>query len=252
MGLKQQGYIRKNNTQMIKCILSFTFLILNSNITQSEESKGKRLEIESNYSTYKKEKLSINNLNNNLLNSIVLQLVNVKRRKKGLDTLTQTSALNKVSLKFQDKLELRRFSNSSSIERKINRTLYYKTKSAGFDGGLVIPVVGEFEALDYDGKSEFFYDKEDKETEFKLFYGKKPRKSELNPFRKEIKALDYYSFAKKILKKLESENKKQLYSKSFKWGGLHLQWYYKTLNKRKIPQIKMIFILGGYATIGMR
>lgn len=237
---------------MIKCILSLTFLILNSTIIQSEESREKHWKIESNYFIYKKEKLSINNLNNNHLNSIVLQLVNVKRRKKGLDTLAQTPALNEVSLKFQDKLELRRFSNSSSIERKINRTLYYKTKSAGFNGGLVIPVVGEFEALDYDGKSEFFYDKEDKKTEFKLFYGKKPRRSELNPIRKEIQALDYYSFARKILKKLESENKKQLYSKSFKWGGLHLQWHYKSLNKRKIPQIKMIFILGGYATIGMR
>lgn len=237
---------------MIKSIFSLLFILVNSNVNQNDIAQEALFEIELNYSSVKKEKLSIRNLNNNLLNSIVLQLVNAKRKRKGLDTLAHTPALSKVSLSFQDKLELRRFSNSSSIERKINRTLYHKTKNAGFDGGLVIPVVGEFEALDYDGKSEFFYDKENKNSEFKLFYGKKPRKSELNHSRREIQALNYYSFARKILKRLESENKKNLYSKAFKSGGLHLQWYYKSLNKRKIPQIKMIFILGGYATAGMR
>jgi len=59
------------------------------------------------------------------------------------------------------------------------------------------------------------------------------------------------SFAKQLLSNLESDNKKNLYSKSYKWGGLHLQWYYKSINKNKIPQIKMIFILGGYQTAGM-
>ena len=237
---------------MIKTIFSLLFILLNGTTIKTGLNKKKNLFVDPNYLIAKTEKLSVNNLKNELLNTTFFRLVNDKRRKKGLDTLVYTTALNKVSFKFQDKLELRRFSNSSSIERKINRTLYNRTKNEGFDGGLVIPIVGEFEALDYDGKSEFYYNKEDKQSEFKLFYGKRPKRSELNPSRKEIEVLDYYSFARTILKQLESENKKNLYSKAFKWGGLHLQWYYKSLNKRKIPQIKMIFILGGYATAGMR
>ena len=237
---------------MIKSILSLALLLSLSPMKKDEEAHQNFFEQRNGYTLAKTEKLGIQTLNHNLLNKIVFQLVNKKRQKKGLDSLEYTTALNKVSHAFQDKLELRRFTNTSSIERKINRTLYSQTKNAGFDGGLVVPVVGESEALDYDGKSEFFYNKNNKKSEFKLFYGKKPRKSELNPSRKEIQALDYYSFAKTILKKLESENKKELYSKAYKWGGLHLQWYYKSLNKRKIPQIKMVFILGGYATAGMR
>lgn len=197
------------------------------------------------------EKLTVKSLNHKLLNKTVFQLINEKRKKKGLDTLAFTTPLNEVAIKYQDELEFRRFKNTVSIERKINKSLYARTKKAGFDGGLVLPIVGEFNALDYDGK-EFFLDKTNKDSTFKLFYGKKPRKSEKNPVRTEIEALDYYSFAKKVLKELESENKKQLYSKVYKWGGLHLQWHYKSLNKRKIPQIKMVFLLGGYATAGMR
>lgn len=237
---------------MIKSLFSLLFILLNGTTTKIGINEKKNFQIDPRYLIARTEKLSVNNLNNELLNITFFRLINDKRRKKGLDTLIYTIALNKVSFKFQDKLELRRFSNSSSVERKINRTLHYRTKNEGFDGGLVIPVVGEFEALDYDGKSEFYFNREDKKSEFKLFYGKKPKRSELNPTRKEIEALDYYSFARTILKQLESENKKNIYSKAFKWGGLHLQWYYKSLNKRKIPQIKMIFILGGYATAGMR
>lgn len=198
------------------------------------------------------EKLSVRALNHSLLNKTVFKLVNAKRKKKGLDTLEYNNALNNVAIKYQDEFEFRRFKNTPSIERKINKTLYQRTRKAGFDGGLVLPVVGEYEALNYDGKTEYFLNKNDKKSEFKLFYGKKPRKSEKDPVRTKIEALDYESFAKKILKKLESDNKKQLYSKAYKWGGLHLQWYYKSLNKRKIPQIKMVFLLGGFATAGMR
>ena len=237
---------------MIKSIFSLCLILTFTTAEKVKNNKINNLIEGINYAYAKRKKIGIKTLNHSLLNKTVFQLVNDKRRKKGLDTLKYTSALNKVSLKFQDKLELRRFTNTSSIERKINRTLYHKTKNYGFDGGLVIPIVGESKALNYDGKSEFFYKKSDKKSEFKLFYGKKPRKSELNPSRTEIEALNYYNFAKTILKKLESENKKELYSKAYKWGGLHLQWYYKSLNKRKIPQIKMIFILGGYATAGMR
>lgn len=237
---------------MIKPIFSFLLILINITSEEVELSDEKYIYPMFNYLNVKNKKLGIKNLNTNLLNLTIFKLVNQKRKKKGLDTLTYDDALNAVSLEFQDKLELKRFANSSSIERKINRTSYQKTKKLGFNGGLIIPVVGESEALDYDGKSEFFLNKENKNSEFKLFYGKKPKKNEINPSRKEIKALDYFSFAKKMLKEIDSENKRHLYSKAFKWGGVHLQWDYKTLSKRQIPQIKMIFILGGYATAGMR
>ena len=95
------------------------------------------------------------------------------------------------------------------------------------------------------------YNKSDTDTEFHLFYGEKPKKRDKDKSRLEIPHHSYLSFAKQLLSNLESDNKKNLYSKSYKWGGLHLQWYYKSINKNKIPQIKMIFILGGYQTAGM-
>ena len=231
---------------MIKSILSILLVVSLTN--QKETIPEDSFDIEKAKST----KIGVRTIDHTLLNQTVFYLVNEKRRKKGLQPLEYTSSLNQVAIKYQDDLEFKRFKNTPSIERKINRTLFKRTKKAGFDGGLVLPIVGERPAMDYDGKAEFFVDKNSKDSEFKLFYGKKPKKNEKDAVREAVEALDYYSFTKKMMKKLDSENKKQLYSKAYKWGGVHLQWYYKSLNKRKMPTIKMVFLLGGYATVGMR
>jgi hypothetical protein len=187
----------------------------------------------SDYTKAKNEKLSILSLDSEFLNQTVFRLINEKRRKKGVDTLEYSAELNNVCRKYQDELEFRRFKNTPSIERKINKQLSSRTKKSGFK------------------EQDFFIMKTETKSEFKLFYGKRPSKNAKNKTRKEVQPLNYFHFAKNILRKLESENKKQLYAKSYNWGGLHLQWYYKSLNKRKIPEIKMIFLLGGHQTAGM-
>ena len=232
---------------MIKTALSLIFII-----TLSFNKENNITTDNFNIETAKTETLGVRTLNNTLLNKTILFLINKKRKKKGLEVLKYDSSLNQVSIKYQNDLEFKRFKNVGSVERKITRTLYIRTKKAGFNGGLVIPIAAECEAMDYDGKTEFFVNKNAKDSEFKLFYGKKPKKSETNPMREVVKPLNYYSLAKKLIKSLDSENKKEFYSKAYKWGGMHLQWYYKSLNKRRMPKIKMVFLLGGYATAGIR
>lgn len=204
------------------------------------------------YSAPKSEQLTVRRFDANLLNKTIFHLINEKRSKKGVDTLEYTEALNRVCKNYQEDYEFKNFRNSSSIERKIGRKVHEKTKKMGFEGGLILPVAAQSEALDYDGKKDFFLDRRNDESEFHLFYGKKPRKSEVDPVRTPIAAHTYYVFAQQILDEMDSENRKQLYKKHYKWGGIHTQWYYKSLNKRRMPKIKMIFLLGGYATAGMR
>lgn len=196
--------------------------------------------------------LTVRGFKSELLNETIFQLVNQKRIKKGLKALDYDASLNEVCRDYQDEFEFKNFRNSGSIERKIARKVHLKTKKAGFKGKLILPVVGQSEALNYNKKKEFHLNLNNHESEFHLYYGKKPRKSEQNPDREPIKAFNYYAFAKNLLNEMDSEHKKQLYKKHYKWGGIHTQWYYKSLNKRRIPKIKMIFLLGGYATAGMR
>tara|TARA_B110000211_G_C14077221_1_gene552759 strand:+ start:1174 stop:1854 length:681 start_codon:yes stop_codon:yes gene_type:complete len=197
------------------------------------------------------ELLSVRGFDEQVMNDLIFNLVNNKRVAKGLEVLKYETALSTVAKQFQSKFEFRRFKYPEKIERKIERKLALKTRNLGFKGGLVLPIVGQGAGVDYKKGEDFFYDKKETETEFHLFYGNKPKKKDKDKSRVEIPHHTYLSFAKAFLKKLDSKNKKKLYSKSYKWGGLYFQWYYKSINKKKIPQMKMIFILGGYQTAGM-
>ena len=115
---------------MIESILYLALLLSLSPIKKDEEAHQNFFEQRNGYALAKTKKLGIKTLNHNLLNKIVFQLVNKKRHKKGLDSLEYTIALNKVSQAFQDKLELRRFTNTSSIERKINRKVSFLHKNS--------------------------------------------------------------------------------------------------------------------------
>lgn len=187
-----------------------------------------------------------------LLNDLVMQKINKKRVKKGLSAFVLDEHLSDLCLQYNSEFEGRNYKNTSSIERKIEKTLYTKAKKKGFKGGLILPIVADAHAMDFNDQNDFFSDKLQTTSEFKLFEGKKPAKSNKNYDYIEIKSLSYSVFADKILNELTSENKKQLYSKAFKWAGLHLQWHYKSLFKRKLPRVKMICIVGGYQTAGMR
>lgn len=195
--------------------------------------------------------LTVAEFNENLLNSLVFNLVNKRRVEKGLDSLVYNEALSTVCRKYQSKFEFRRFTSPEKVEKKIERSLHAETQKLGFKGGLVLPLVEQSNGIAYDDGELYFFNKKDKETEFHLFYGTKPKKKDEDQDRDEIPHHSYLSFANEMLDGLSVSHRKKIYSKSYKWGGLHLQWYYKSINKNRIPQMKMIFVLGGYQTAGM-
>ena len=184
-----------------------------------------------------------------LLERAIVELINEKRKKKGVDSLIFQDGLQKSAAYFQSKLEFRRFKYPEKIERKIDRDLQKMTKKYGYEGGLTLPVVAMHQGINYKAGEAFFYDGSKKEA-FKLFYGEKPRKDD-SSLREEIPAYTYREFAHALIKNLESPNKKQLYAKVYTKVGVDLSWYYKTLNRRRIPQVKMILVLGGFQTAGM-
>lgn len=198
------------------------------------------------------ERVAIKTFDVEILKQLIFDKVNETRVKKGVKALVIDDKLDELCLKYNNGFEGRNFKNTSSIERKIERTLFAKAKRKGFKGGLIMPIVGDAHAMDFNEKGEFFLDKLQTDSEFMLFAGKKPKKSDVDYQYREIESLTYAQFADRILRELTSENRKQLYSKAFKWTGFHLQWYYKSLYKRRLPRVKMICIVGGYQTAGMR
>ena len=134
---------------MIKSILSLALLLSLSPMKKDEEVHQNFFEQRNGYTLAKTEKLGIQTLNHNLLNKIVFQLVNKKRQKKGLDSLEYTTALNKVSHAFQDKLEEFKKRNveviASSVDSWFSHAAWLNTpKQKGGIEGVTYPIISDF------------------------------------------------------------------------------------------------------------
>lgn len=197
--------------------------------------------------------LTLKNMNHKLLNSLVREEINILRAQKKVPPMDTNTVLQSLCKQYQSNFENRRFNKPSLIEKKILRSVYSDSKKRGFTGGIITPIAGEYYALDYDGKSEFFYDKEDEQTALKLFYGPKKKSERTSKNTKAIPYHTYQSFAKALVANLVSNNKKELYKESYRWSEVHLQWHYKSLHKNhQIPVIKAVILLAGYQTALMR
>jgi hypothetical protein len=196
--------------------------------------------------------LSFENTDHELLNQIVFQLINIERLRRKLDTLAFNTSLYQIARKSQSTLEFRTFNNPLKIQSKINRKLNEKAKKMGYKGGILVSLASQHNAIDYEKGKEFFHKKNDKTNKLGLYYGTK--KDLKNPSITVLKIPNYtyIEFASALLKNLSSKQKKILYNASYRDLGLQLNWYYKSLHKRKIPQIKLVTILGGYMTDGIR
>ena len=195
--------------------------------------------------------LSFKNTNRELLNATFFHLINQLREQKKLDSLRWTIPLFMVAKDLQNQLEFKPFNDPKKIDAKVNLKLSANCKNAGYKGTLVKGLSAQNAAINYDGKSEFFFDKTDKTNEFPLYYGNiKQKKQGKNLVL--IPNYTYLEFVQNLLKNLPSETLKQLQNSSYSHIGIQLQWNYKTLGKNQIPQIKLLCIVGGFQTAGIR
>ncbi len=192
--------------------------------------------------------LTLSSADPELLNATVFHTINQLREKKGKLPFEYSPELNKVAQSYLEKMEKRKFTNPEAIQSKYVKIILNDAKAQGFKGTLVNMNAQQYQAIDYNGK-EFFYNRKDSTTQLKLFYGKMPVKNEKHPERDSISCYTYKAFAEQIVDEmLKNDKQKVTLSKAYKFSSCVLQWDYSTLYKRKIPQIKLIQVAGGFQT----
>ncbi len=183
-----------------------------------------------------------------LLNATVFHAINKMRLQKGKEAFIYSPELQKLVIAYMSKVENKNFANGEIIRKKILKSILKEAKEKGFKGTLVDVNILQAQAIHYNGKM-FIYNKKEVSTELHLFYGERPAKQDKNQEREAIPNYTYKSFAENLvadLLKLDKENK--CTSKAYKFSACALQWDYNSLYKNKIPQIKLIEIVGGYQT----
>lgn len=191
---------------------------------------------------------NVNTVDPELLNATVFHAINIMREKKGRTAFEYSPELYKMTKEYMDKMEKKKFTDPEAIQKRYAKLLLNDAKSKGFKGTLVNMNVLEHQAVNYNGK-EFFYNKKDTITALHLFYGKPPVKNEKKPERDSLECYTYITFANALVDELlKSDKQKITTSKAYRYSACVLQYDYSTLYKKRIPQIKLIQVAGGFQT----
>jgi hypothetical protein len=210
--------------------LFFTFLIF-SNIAVSAQA------------TLASDVFDPTEVNKTLLEDCIVQELN-KRKKIALE---DNSALKNVAYQFQESFQSRHFYSAKRYQARIDKEIRIKgNEKLKYNGTLIVSAISSVDAINYNGK-KFHYHRGDTWSKLHLFYGERTK---LNQIEENLIPLHTYeSMAESIVDdNLAGFNKKMMKSSAYKDIGVSVSLDYKTLYRSKIPQIKVIIILGGSQT----
>ena len=118
----------------------------------------------------------------------------------------------------------------------------------GYTNNLLNVVTSVHNAVDYRG-GKFYHDKEDNETITHLFYGNKPTKKEIEEKGLKTYPIKDYSYEELAMvlanKFLLDKRAMKCLNSGYDFVGCSCSIEARTVNRKRIPIIKAIFILGG-------
>lgn len=155
--------------------------------------------------------------------------------------------LDKLSNDFQLLFQSRHFYSASKYQARINKEISNKVASGlKYPGTLIESVVCSEDAIAYKG-GKFHFHRTDNQSTHKLYYGE--RNTNNQGYENLIPFETYNGLAKKVVASLISgPSKKMIKSGAYRDIGISTIIDYKTLHRNRIPQVKIIVILGGDQT----
>lgn len=194
------------------------------------------------------QSFDLNQTDYELMDATVFHLLNQKRTALGLPLLKHHTSLYQAGRKIQSEFEFRPFVQEDKTNARIRKSIEKDRWSLGFEGQLSTAFALQIDGLNWNSEQLFHYDEASpSHTGFHLFEGKSSSKEKI-----ELPTYTYLECAKSIVNALSKEAQEAILSNIYEDCGIHVMWYYKTLNRRKIPQVKAVIILGGYATKGIK
>lgn len=175
-----------------------------------------------------------------LLNAAIFFALNRERASGNKDLFKydpnlSTAAFNYVLLKSRKRLEDTKANND-----KLAKDFPGAGSLFSFYGKLQNFNIGVINAIRYKKGKAFFYNKKDENTLLKLYYGDKKDKNKEHP---PLEFMNYNEFAVYLLHLID---KKNLRSKAYEYVGCYAMIDPATLNRRRIPQARVMIIYGGF------
>ena len=183
-----------------------------------------------------------------LLKKTVIEKINIKRHQKSKVELINNTSLQLTSDYYIQMLRANKFENSSANKLRLNRKIKKFCKMNGYKNAFLDFHITNISCVNFKGR-EFYFDKDDTETSTHLFIGKKPTKKEKSDEKFKEMPIKPYSYDElaDIISRIfiSDEGYFKLLNNGFDKFGFSLFVEKGSLYRHKIPNIKIILILGG-------
>lgn len=183
-----------------------------------------------------------------LLRELIMQKINAKREKRKLKPLTLHNALQQTAEQYIAQFRYTRFENNQENKKRLRKHIKKNCQAAGYKNAYLDFQIRAQHAMNYYG-THYYYDKEDTETSTHLFLVRRPGKTEKSkPGYKPVymKTYTYDELATLIVRVfVRDDGFFSSLNNGYDKYGFALTVDKRTLYRNRIPQVKVLLILGG-------
>lgn len=209
-----------------------------------------------NLSKPKRNKVEIPELNQTRIKELVHYSMFRNVRKKYASTFKTSENLNRMAEVCNTLLNKTKYENKKSW-RKLQKYLHRSFRGINSDFSIIKATAFRIPLIKVNGR--YHYDKKDDETDLHLFTGKKETLSKKEEEegktlkRKPLEPITELELIKLLKRRIyKSLKKKHISNGTFSRIGIHVELDDRTINRKKIPTLKVVIIIGAKKLQGVK
>lgn len=191
------------------------------------------------------------NINHELLDACLFFSINKLRKKYHRPILVHDMDLYKVTATYTRTNYAGNFEYDKKDFARADKAVAYFAKENQFHSSQLKTVVNTQKLMNLKGVFSYYYDKPsvtEEESDWGIVKGSIKNRYDTTKSKEFIEPLSYLEFCSQISKQFATKFRRDLRSKAYTEGSCSVLFDPKTLYRKKIPSVKIIFIFAGKRT----
>ncbi len=191
------------------------------------------------------------NINQKLIDACLFFSINKLRKKYHRPALEHNMDLYKMASAYTQTSYLSSFQNDKKDKTKASKAVKYFAKKLEFHSSQLKTVVNTQLLMNLKGVYQFYYDKPsvtNNESDWGIVSGSSKHRFDSTKTKEFIAPLTYSEFCNQLSKQFSLRHRKDLKNKAFSEGSCSVLLDPRTIFKKKVPSVKVIFVYAGKRT----
>ncbi len=199
------------------------------------------------------ETMDVANIDHELLNATIFFTLNKFRARKKREMYKYSFELENIAFNYVLIKSKKRIEDNRNNWQRIYKDFPGIGNLFDFKGKLITFNIACIDAIDYKKGKKFYYDRKDKSTDLKLYYGERHLRGEVSKEKIPIRSYSYMEFADELISNFRiGHGSRNAKSKAYEYVGCYVDVDERTLHRRKIPKIKAMIVYGGFRLKGIK